>query len=56
MKYFLKGIIKIVIITILLPIILPLFAIDMIFWIGGADPFNTPITPIREKIGELMSW
>lgn len=54
MKHFVLGLIRITIIVILLPILFPLMIIDIIFWMGGRDPFNTPISPIREKIASIL--
>lgn len=56
MKYFIKGLLRIMLIILLLPIFIPLFILDIIFWIGGQDPFNTPISPIRKKIIDIIFY
>ena len=41
MKYFIKGLLSLGIILLALPILFPLFIIDIILILGGQDPFNT---------------
>ena len=56
MKYFFKGLLRLLLMVLLFPILAPLMFIDMIFWVGGKDPMNTPITPIREWIGDRIFY
>lgn len=55
MKYLLKGLLKILVLVILLPILLPLMVIDIVMWIGGADPMNTPIRRFIDNSGLFES-
>ena len=54
MKYLIKGIIRLMLIIILMPILLLLMFIEILYWIGGKEPLNTPITPIRDWIADCI--
>ncbi len=49
MKYFLIGLLRLTIFIVAMPILIPLFIIDIIFIIGGQDPFHTPIRRLLNK-------
>lgn len=49
-KYLIKGIGLFLLFIILLPILLPLMLIDMLMLLGGADPMNTPIRRLLDKL------
>ena len=52
-KVFFKGILNIVKWIILAPFLAQLFLIGIVFWIGGADPMDTPI---RRFINKYLYW
>lgn len=54
MKYLTKGFANIFIALLILPIGLPLMIIDFLYIFGGCDPFNTPISKIKDRIGNLF--
>jgi hypothetical protein len=54
LKRLVIGLFKLVMLFILFPIIFPMMIMDLVFILGGYDPFKTPITPIREWIAEKL--
>jgi len=42
-KAFFIGLLRMIIVLVLLPFLVPLFLFDMILWIGGKDPMETPV-------------
>ena len=52
-KYLTVGLLRALGLFVLSPILVPLMIIDILMWIGGADPFNTPI---RKAINKLEDW
>jgi len=54
MKYIIKGLGRLVLIALLSPVIIlvgvPLFFVDVIYVLGGKDPFETPTRKLLERI------
>lgn len=50
MKEFIKGLFMILGVFILLPILLPLFVLDMIMIIGGCDPLESSVRKLINKL------
>lgn len=50
MKHFIKGLLRLIPLMFIVPILFPLMIIDLIMWVGGADPMNTPIRKIIDRL------
>ena len=50
LTFFIKGLLKIILYIVLSPILIPMMLIDIILWMGGEDPFDTPIRKLMDKL------